>query len=233
MIQKLNKMKTKNRLTLLISFLLFSGSVFSQGISSSTTDSTIYLFPQFTEGSVTLKDGSVWFGKLNYNTVLDQMEFIGTNNEILSLAEPEKVLKVIIDNRNFINIKINFAEIISDGPVFLCQRKHTIRNVEKIGAYGTTGSGSNISTVSSFRVNERDVNDLMVQEKTKSHTNLIFYVINKRTIREIANQKDLLKCFPSKKELVKQELEKQHTKFSSVESLERIINWINEKGIKD
>ena len=62
---------------------------------------------------------------------------------------------------------------------------------------------------------------------------LIFYVTNSGKTRIVLNQNDLLKCFSSKKELINQELEKQNTKFNSIESVKKIIDWINANGIKD
>ena len=226
-------MKTKNRLTLLISFLLISGSVFSQGISSSTTDSTLYLFPQFTDGSVTLKDGSVWFGKLNYDTFRDQMQFLGPNNVIMELGEPEKVSNVAIAKRHFINYKNNFIEFITNGPVFLGLKIHTSRIAKKVGAYGTSSTSSNITPMSYTRINAIDITDLSVTENIKYHTDLNFYLINGKDIREIKNQKDLLKCFSLNKNQLKQEIKSENTKFNSIASMNRIMDWINGKGIKN
>ena len=226
-------MKTKNRLTLLISFLLISCSAFSQGINSSTTDSTLYLFPQFTDGSVTLKDGSVWFGKLNYDTFRDQMQFLGPNNVIMELGEPEKVSNVAIAKRNFINYKNNFIEFITNGPVFLGLKIHTSRIAKKVGAYGTSSTSSNITPMSYTRINAIDITDLSVTENIKYHTDLSFYVINGKEIKEIKNQNDLLRCFSSNKNQLKQEMKIQNSKFNSITSIKNIMDWINGKGIKD
>lgn len=226
-------MKIKRHFTLIFCFLLISNYVISQQISILPSDTAQYLFSQFTDGTILLKGGKILTGKLNYNTCLNQMQFLGTNNEILSLAEPEKVIKVVITNRIFINVKNNFVEFISEGPVFLFLRVHKNRIAEKIGAYGTTGSGSSISTTSSFRVDDRDINNLSINEKISYHKDLVFYVLNNGIIRVVENQNDLLRCFSSKKELIKQELVSQHTKFNSIESMKKIINWINANGIKD
>jgi len=232
-------MKHVFRITLIVNFLLISNYVLSQQTINTRLDSSLYLFPQFTDGTVKLKDFKILKGKLNYNFYLDQMQFLGPNNTIMTLAEPEKVDSVDIGDHKFINFKNTFIETISKGPVYLYLRTHVGRTTRKIGAYGTTGIDSGISTVSSFTAYTSDkqgtteINSLKSNEKTVQHTDLIFYILNSGEIKKISNQKDLIKCFSSNKDLIQQELERQHTKFNSIESMKKIIDWINANGIKD
>ena|ERR1035437_2495366 len=232
-------MKHVFRITLIVSFLLISNYVLSQQTTNTQLDPSLYLFPQFTDGTVTLKESKIWNGKLNYNFYLDQMQFLGPNNTIMTLTEPEKVVSIDIGDHKFINFKNTFIETISNGPVFLYLRIHVVRTTKKIGAYGTTGIDSGISTVSSFtafasdKQATTDINNLKSNEKTAQHTDLNFYILNSGKIIKTNNQKDLIKCFSSNKDLIQQELERQHTKFNSIESMKKIIDWINANGIRD
>ncbi len=232
-------MKHVFRITLLVNFLLISNYVLSQQTTNTRLDPSLYLFPEFTDGTVQLIDSKIWNGKLNYNFYLDQMQFLGPINTIMTLTEPEKVVSIDIGDHKFINFKNTFIETITNGPILLCLRKHVGRTTRKIGAYGTTGIDSGISTISSYtaytsdKQGTTDINSLKSNEKTVQHTDLNFYILNSGEIIKISNQKDLIKCFSSNKDLIRQELERQHTKFNSIESMKKIIDWINANEIID
>lgn len=226
------KMKNKLHYTLLICFLLISNLVFSQQRKDTVLNSTRFLFPEFTDGVVSMKDGQQLGAKLNYDTSLDQMQFLGANNEILYLGEPDKLFKVVIANRTFITIKNYFVESIAIGPVSLYLRVHQKRNTVKIGAYGGESQLSSIGNLTSVKLNEGTTTKLAANEKVSYKSDLFFYVMINGKTKIVLNQKELLKCFPSNKELLKKEMETQNTNFNSVDSIKKIIDWINEKGIK-
>src|ERR1035437_2784726 len=131
-------MKTKFHYTLIIACLLFSNLAYSQTKSDLIFDTTSYLLPKFTDGIMKMKDGNLAGGKLNYNTVLDEMQFISDKNEILSVADPSAVAQVTIGDRKFYYLKNYFFELVADGNILLFSRIHVKRFEEKIGAYGGT-----------------------------------------------------------------------------------------------
>lgn len=225
-------MKIRYHYTLLTYFLLISNLVISQSKKDTTSNSPL-LFPQFIDGIITLKDGTVCSGKLNYDTSIDEMQFIGTKNEILSFAEPEKVAKVVIANRTFIHVKNFFVEILTEGPVSLCLKVHQKRIAEKIGAYGGTSSTSSIESLTTVKLSDGTMTKLSPNEKVTFQMESLFYLMYNGKIKLILNQNDLFKYFSSHKELIRQELENQHTKVSSIDSMKKIIEWMNAKGIKD
>ena len=218
--------------TLIICFLLISNVVVSQMYKDTATISSQYVFSQFTDGVVLLNDGTIFKGKFNYDTSTNQMKYVGTTNEIMYLSEPEKIYKVTIANRDFIYVKNFFVEIISDGPVSLCMRVHEKQYTEKNAAYGCTTASSSISSATGFGRKGIDY-QLSSSDKVSFQLDSVFYVMNNGISRVVSKENDLLKCFPSNKALIKQELSKQHTEFSSIDSMKSMINWINVNGIKD
>ncbi len=225
-------MKTRHHYLLLVtSLLLIGNSVFAQKINDTTTLPAQFLFPHFTEGVMVMKDGKSFRGKLNYNTEIDQMQFLNPDNEILSIAYPEKVSSVSIGNRNFIYINKNFAEFLTTGTVSLCSRVHRTRFVDKIGAYGGVSPSSSITSMASVIGRDGHVSDLSLNEHITYKTDQVFYILLEGKMKMILNQRDLLKCFPSKKELIRQEIERQQTKFDNADSMKKIIEWIDANKI--
>ena len=217
---------------LIIGFLLISNVVVSQVNQNTTIVPSQFLFSHFTDGVVLMKDGTVYNSKLNYDASTDQMKFIGTTDEIMYLSEPDKVKKVTIANRNFIYIKDFFVEIISEGPVRLCQRIQVKQYTEKYAAYGGTSATSSILSVSSIDRNGVDYK-LSSNDKVTFQQASVFYMMNNGKSRIVLKENDLLKCFPTHKEIIKQEIIKQHTEFSSVDSMRKLINWINANGVEN
>src|SRR6185503_14680028 len=58
------------------------------------TSADMYHYPEFTNGKVVLRDGTVVEVKLNYNRVFDQMLFIAPKGDTLALGD-EKNIKYI------------------------------------------------------------------------------------------------------------------------------------------
>lgn len=210
-----------------------SNLAFSQPKSDVQFDITNYLLPKFTDGIIKMKDGNVAGGKLNYNTVIDEMQFITDKNELLSVADPSAVVQVVIGDRNFYYLKNYFFELVSDGNILLFSRIHVKRFEEKIGAYGGTSSTSSITSVSSYTSDNGTLTKLSAGVKVSLQTEVIYYVMVNGKYKLVLTKNDLFKLFPVNKDLIRQEIDKQNIKFDSVESFKKIIDWINTKGIKD
>jgi hypothetical protein len=211
-------MKTKFYYTLIIACLLYSTLAYSQTKSDLVIDTTSFLLPKFVDGTMKMKDGNMAGGKMNYNTVLDEMQFISDKNEILSVSDPSAVTLVVIGDRKFYYLKSYFFELVADGNILLFSRIHVKRFEEKIGAYGGTSSTSSITSVSSY---------------TSDIGTVIYYIAVNGKYKLVLTKNDLFKLFPANKDLIKQEMEKENIKFEVVDSFKKIIDWINAKGIKD
>ncbi|MDP4290024.1 MAG: hypothetical protein Q8908_03000 [Bacteroidota bacterium] len=225
-------MKITRNVFLLVCFLLLSNLAFSQQEIDTASLSPRFIFPHFTDGTVSFKDGNVVNVKLNYDTFTDQMQFLANDNSMLQIAEPEKVIKVVISNRTFIYYQDSFIEEIINGPVSLYARLHQERIAEKVGAYGGASPAGSIQSYSSYS-GDGNVTKLSSAEAVSYKSDYTFFVSSKGKIRIVAIQKDLLKCFSSNKDLIQQEMVKEKTKFNSIESAKKIIEWINANGIKD
>jgi hypothetical protein len=180
-------MKPNIHHTLLIYFLLISNFGFSQDKKDTLNLKSSLLFPQFTEGTVIFKDGSSNRAMLNYDTSLDEMQFIGPKNENLAFAEPEKISMVIISNRQFINYNNHFVEILVDGNVTLCLKVCQKRFAEKVGAYGGTSPSSSLTTYSSIRLSDGFNTKLSTNEVIKIKTEFLFYLLQDDRMKQIFN----------------------------------------------
>jgi hypothetical protein len=226
-------MKIKLHYSLFISFLFISNLAVAQQPKDTSLDSSNFLFPQFTDGVITMKDGNEATGKFNYNTLLDEMQFINPPNEIMSLANPLKVLKVVVANRTFVYLKNYFVEKLTDGNVSLFYRIHVKRLADKIGAYGNASPTSSIESFATYTSTDGNLNRLSANEKVSYKNELTYYIMQNEKVKILFKLSDLFKCFPTSKDLIQHEIEKQHIIYTNVESVKKIIDWINTNGLKD
>lgn len=67
--------------------------------------SDLYYYPDFTDGKVYFKDGTKSSGKLNFNTLLNEIQFIDANGATVALADEKSIGFVAIKDDLFIMIK--------------------------------------------------------------------------------------------------------------------------------
>lgn len=217
---------------LIICFFIISNPVFSQQKKDTVSGSPEFLFPEFTDGSVFLKDGTEAKVKLNYDAVWDQMQFMEADKVIMTIADPEKVVKIVISNRTFVYLKNNFVEVICQGPVSLYVRIHEQRIVKKASGYGGSSATTSVQSVSTFTGGDRSNGSLMNNDAVSYSKDMTLYLTVKGKTRVITNLNDLVKCFPLKKDLIKNESEKEQTQYNSIESVKKIVDWINQNAIE-
>ena len=228
------KMKNILRNILLICFLLLANLVFSQSKTDTATASR-FVFPQFTEGIVIMNDGSRIKTSLNYDASTDQMLFMGADKVAMQFAEPEKIQRVVIANRNFYYLKGFFTELVVDGTVVLYARIHLQVITDKTGVYGGQSQATRNETVSNLDYGsgmERKLSDVSTERVLFTKTIIYYLTVDAKT-KLISNQNNLAKCFTSKKEEIAAELKKQDVNFKSIDSVKKFIDWINANGIKN
>jgi hypothetical protein len=92
-----------------LSFLLFIGTIQAQRGSIGDM-----LFPKYTKGIATLKDGSQAEGLYNYSTIQRQMQYMENGLE-MKFKNPAEVASIAIGDRIFENVNNQFWERVSIG----------------------------------------------------------------------------------------------------------------------
>src|SRR6185503_10932102 len=104
----------------------------------------LYLHPQFTLGTVQLKDASEAVVKLNYNYVFGEMQYIDPKTgDTLSLAEEKNIRFVAIEKDTFYFDEV-WLEFIAGNSMLKMAKKKLLEmsNREKLGALESPTSGS-------------------------------------------------------------------------------------------
>jgi len=185
-----------------------------------------YLFHEFTNGDVYYK-GNKGSGKLNYNMLLGEMQFV-ENNQIQALDNVKDVIVVIIDNRRFypINDK-EFAETLltTNKYQLRVKRKGNVASHGKKGAYGTWSSTSSITSYTSINSDSRTY-DLSVHEEVLITLNCFYYLVDSNgKYIQIRNIKAFTKQFPAYRTQIEGFVKEHNTRFDHVDDLKALLEY--------
>ena len=186
-----------------------------------------YLFPEFSDGFVYLK-GMRSAGKLNYNMLVGEMQFIDNENQVLAL-NTDDVQMVNIDNRKFYPFnKMEFVEelLVAGNLQLQIRRKGNVASHSKKGAYGMSSSTSAITSYNSIQGADRTHN-LSVIENVMISLNKFYYLVidNKRFL--IKNQKTFTKQFSQHKTQIEAFVKDQNISFDNEDDLITLVKYCN------
>jgi len=189
-----------------------------------------FLFPEFTNGDVFYK-GNKGSGKLNYNMLLGEMQFL-ENNKVLSLANVNNVLAVNIANRRFYPYKDNefVEELATTGDVHLRVRyKGNAVTHSKKGAYGSQSSTSSITSYNSIIGDNNNQYELTVTENVLVTVNYFYYLVGKNgKYTLITNVKTFTKLFPAYRAKIEDYVKERNTKFNNADDLKALLKFCSE-----
>jgi hypothetical protein len=204
-----------------------------KNLENFTSQEYRYLFENFENGTVLFNNGSVGQGKMNYNLLVGEMQFIDSKTEeILALANVQDVTAVSIAGRMFIpfSTKSNeFMEILLDGDLSLTiKRKTTAVPYGKAGAYGTVNTSAAITSVSSI---DYDVKreSLSVSEYQQISIQTDYYLVSTGKHILITTKKTILDAIPkNKRPQIEQYMADRNLNLKEEQDLIKLIEYCNQ-----
>ncbi len=187
-----------------------------------------YLFPEFTNGNVLYKAAAKGSGKMNYNMLLGEMQFLDVNDKVLALDNVSDVVLIVIDGRKFYPFeKSEFTEelVVTPKVQLRVRRKGNVASHSKQGAYGTTSSTEAITSYSSIGSGNRTY-ELTVADNVMVTVNNLYYLVsgqNKHVM--IKNQKTFTKQFPGHKAQIEAFVKEHDLRFDNENDLKVLVEY--------
>jgi hypothetical protein len=185
---------------------------------------SIYSFSDFSTGRVYFKDGTVSSAKLNYNQYSNDIEFIGSKGDTLTIADKINVDSIKVLGKVFI-YNGTFLEIVKENAVLRLAKRTTVilTNKEKKGAFGITNYTTDIE---SFDGIERTK-----QYKLKYNENLLYtkkseWYLGTGTHFLASTERNLYKLFPSLRAKLTVFVKDSHINFQNESDLSRLLEFI-------
>jgi len=198
-----------------------------EDLTKKTSTQMQYLFPEFTNGTVYYLGSPNGNGKLNYNMLLGEMQFL-ENDEVLALANVKSVIVVTIDNRKFypFNEKEFVEELLSTNKGQLrVRRKGNVAQHSKKAAYGGSSSTSSITSYSSIN-RDGQYYALTVKEDIMITLNNFYYLVdaNGKYIM-IKNLKTFTKQFPEHKAQIEAFVKEHNIRIDNENDLKSLLEY--------
>jgi hypothetical protein len=185
-----------------------------------------YSYPEFIMGTVYFKNGEHFPGKLNYNSLFQEMQFIDRKGDTLSLAEPATVKYIVIKTDSFFYDGGYLKLIEGYGKIKLAAKEFiAFTDRQKLGGFGGESS-ARIDTYKSIQ-DGATFKELVAREVLTFVKKTVFYFGDEFNHFEQTNKKNILNSYPSKTKEIKNYLKENKVDFSNEDDLVKMIVFLN------
>jgi len=186
----------------------------------------IYRYPQFVYGKVYILNGHIADAKLNYNRILEEVQFIDHRGDTLSLAD-ESTIRLITMNQDSFYFDDGYLELIQDYSVVKMAIRERIRlaDKQKIGAYGQPNTTTSIETTGGYLDSYKRYN-VVANENLVLQWEKSYYLSAKKGHYFMANKKNVLKEFGDHRKELQNFLDKNDLNFRKEEDIRNLCEFI-------
>lgn len=208
----------------LILFMVLPLTAFSQ----KTITVSHYVFPEFQEGVVLMKNGVRNNVKLNYNAASEEVVFEDNGNKLAIVDEIlPQIDTVFIADEKFIRQNNKFVKIMIDNLSINLFVEHKCRVTPpgKPAAYGGTSQTSSSTSYSSIMSGGR-MYDLELPDDYKVAPYNVFWINRNGKLQSFSNISQLKRIYRDKKKLIDDYLKKNDVKLTDEKSIEDAIIYM-------
>ena len=186
----------------------------------------LYSHPEFTLGTVQLKDASEAVVKLNYNKVFGEIQYIDPKTgDTLSLADERNIRFVAIEKDTFYFDEVWLQFVHGNSTLKMAKKKLLeMTNKEKLGAMEVPGFGA-IETYTKF-TGSQHMKDLVAKEQLSFSEHVSYYFGDRFNRFSKATKKGLLKMYPKKEKELDKWLDENTIDFSSEVDLAKLFTYL-------
>jgi hypothetical protein len=216
--------------SLLFSYFQLSGQVYEPVTVSAGTPVLKYFpleeryrYPDFKDGQINYKNGSVSKGRFNYNFLKGDIDFIQLN-DTLSLVTRREMSFLTIGSDTFY-FDNGYIEQISGGNLIVGVKQFVkLKDVLKKGAFGTINRHSAIESYKP--VTRGGFQDWIPNEDCVFQMEREYYFSNNGNIFVLFTRKKTLEMFPWHKDKIQGYLKSNKINFSSEDDLLRLAEYL-------
>jgi hypothetical protein len=195
--------------------------------SNSDGSSPQFLFPDFQEGTIRMRNGNMQDAIMNYNMVTEKMVY-QKNEALYDMTNIDMIDTINIENRKFVPFGNVFYEVIFNRPVtFFKQHKGTLIPPGTPAGYGGTSQVSNTKYMSSVALNSGYYN-LKLPSDFSVKSDPLLWIRHNGKMFSFINEKQFLKIFPGKEENFKKFIKEKRIKFGRINDIVSLAEYANE-----
>lgn len=199
-----------------------------QKITDAIPASEVYSYPEFTPGKVYLRNNTVSAVKLNYNSVLAEMQFINPKGDTLSVADEKMISIILVGTDTFYYDNVYLRLVSHEGKIKLAHSQYfEMSNREKAGEFGQPSGGS-VQTYTSMSsvASQTSTKPLVANEFLTMAKRSVYYIGDEFNSFKVANKKNVLEMYSKNENEVKTYLKEKKVDFNKEEDLKQLIIFL-------
>ncbi len=196
-----------------------AGTSFNESVSIPD----LYEYPQFVTGKVFFKIGDSGAAKLNYNRLLDEMQFIDPKGDTLDIANAGTIRSIRINDDVFYYDN-GYVKLIKDTNGIKLAAKQTLllTGKDKIGAYGIPNPTSAIDSYGTL-IDAKGIYKLVPREDLTLTKKTRYFFGDKYNRFVWATRKNLLRQYSKVSGKLNAFLKENNIDLNSKEDLEKLL----------
>lgn len=200
-----------------------------ENIMDKLTSEEVFLYPNFMQGKVYLKDGSIISTRMNYTRVTDEIHFINEKLDTLALGNEKMVKHIIIEKDTMFYDEGYVKQVLGGEKIRLAHKdKWTVIAANKKGAFNSTNNTVQLSAFTLYTASGR-IYQLVVNEDIELKRTEQFWVGDENNHFLPANKKNFITLFPKLEPEIVAYLKANKTDFNKREDVEKIVSFLSSK----
>ncbi|HMC84790.1 MAG TPA: hypothetical protein VKI61_04665 [Chitinophagaceae bacterium] len=186
----------------------------------------VYRFDSFRDGTVVFRNGIISSARLNYNISLDEMHFVNSSGDTLSVADPITINFISVNGSRFYYDKGNgYLQVIDTaGKITLAFKQGFMQQQQRVGAYGTTTPHEGVRSYTYFTGNGQTYK-LGDDEKITVTTREYYFFGDEYGHFIKAGKEFIYDHFPKNQPEIKSFLKTNHINFNKIEDLTSLFRY--------
>lgn len=184
----------------------------------------IFQYPDFVQGVVVFKDGTSAPGRLNYNLLVAEIQFIDPKGDTLSLANEQTIAIAILAKDTFYYSEGYVRQLAGGSNIKVGERVAFKEYIQKPGAYGlssATTATNNLSVLLNKRSMDLSVSQELVLVKTSN-----ILIGDKYNAFVLADRKTVLRMFPGKRSKIEDFIDRNNTSFNKRDDVVQLVKFL-------
>ncbi len=193
-------------------------------------DPALFLFDDYTEGTVLMKNGAKSKGKLNFYLPKGEFFYIDDQdgNKVKALANSDDVYLIEIGSRRFFPSEHGGLEILSPDPAFYVRHCITFQQKEKTVGFGGTSTLGQVKTYSGNSAGDA-FTSIPIDIKPGNRYN-IYWVEQKGKQKEVRNMKQFIKLFSKQKAQLQEYIDAKNVDFNDATAMLALFRYACQLG---
>jgi hypothetical protein len=183
-----------------------------------------YRYPEFTPGQIFFKNGSVNSTRINYNLLMDEMEFI-QGRDTLAFIKKKEIKQIVVAQDTFF-FDNGYLEQIKGGSLKVGLRKRIIlKEILSQDSYGTASTGSSTNSYGALP-SEGNFYKLAANKNMVFQKTMEYYFATPTSGFVQFRKKSVLQLYPEKSVAIKAYLKSNNVDFDSREDILKLVEFL-------